>query len=324
MTQDTVELFAVGYAQATALHPVRLTERALRTLEAAVRVSEGAVQPDGVPSLLLGQLEGIWAVIYSRREAIEKLHGGAFKKVLESISKLDWPSIVSAIETQLLIDPSIDGKMLASELRSRISSMIAGDLPAADRAAWNQVMAEALVDGTAEGQTAALGILAHTAGAEFNWELSAQQAKAALSSGAVLGDTADPWIQQQMKGLSYQVSQKLASLWDAGATREEMLAAIQEILGSGTDLASVLLDTAIGQALSMGAVTSYQIAGVPYANFVTAGDSRVCAVCASAEDGNPYQLASTPIAPLHNRCRCTIAPADFFPGSLALVGSEDS
>lgn len=313
---DVVELFARGYALATVSHPVGLTERARRACLAAVRVAETVPGPSGTPSLLLGELEGIWAVIYDRREKIEQAHQGSFKKVLNAMSSLDWSAIVTALETQLLIDPAITGAQLASEMRTRIVNMISGDLPAADRMAWHSVMSQAILDGIAEGQVAAQGLLAQASGAGIDWELSAEEAKAALSNG-ILADSTDLWIQRQTQGLGYQVSQKLASLWDAGATREQMLEAIQEILGSTDNIAGVLLDSAIGQSLSQGSLATYAMANVPKADFVTAGDSRVCPACSDAEDGGPYDLSSCPQPPLHPRCRCTVAPSDVFPLSLA-------
>jgi SPP1 gp7 family putative phage head morphogenesis protein len=321
VTNQAVELFALGYTRATVGHPVGLTERARRACLAAYRVAEAVPSPSGLPSLLLGQLEGIWAVIYGRREEIEKLHAGAFKEILKSISKLDWQSIVDAVETQLLIDPSISGKMLANEIQTRIVSMISGDLPPDARAAWRSTISAALVDGTAEGQTAATAIL--KGAASIDWELTAAEAKAALDRGVGLGDTVDTWILKQTHGLGYQVSRKLAALWDAGASKQEMITAIMEMLGSTENIASVLLDTAIGQAISQGALDTYSAANIQKADFVTAGDSRVCPTCSSAEDGNPYSLYGCPQPPLHIRCRCTVAPSDYFP-SLSLVPSEDS
>jgi SPP1 gp7 family putative phage head morphogenesis protein len=271
--------------------------------------------------LLLGQLEGIWAVIYKRREDLEALHAGAFKEILKAVAKLDWKAIVDAIGTQALIDPSITGDMLASELQNRIISMVSGDLPADARSAWQTVVASALNDATAEGQTAALGILGQASGTGIDWELTAAQAKAALSNGQILGDSADAWIQKQTHGLGYQLSRQLASLWDAGASHQDMLDAIKATLGSDQNLASVLLDTAIGQSLSQGALATYAMAEVPKADYVTAGDSRVCAVCSGAEDGSPYLLADCPQPPLHPRCRCTVAPSDSFP--LTLISSSE-
>lgn len=320
MSSSVAEMFARGYAMATALHPVGLTERARSACLAAERATESAPQPDGTPSLILGQLEGIWAVIYDRREAVEKVHAGAFKEILKSISQLDWNSIVSAAETQRLIDPSASAEALAHEIRSRIVSMISGDLPAESRAAWHSVLTSAITDATAEGQTAALGLLNQASGAGIDWELTATQAKAALAQGtSILDDTAASWVQKQTQGLGYQIGQKLARLWEEEASRTEMVQAIQDILSSDENNASILLDSAIGQALSQGSLATYAIANVPRADYVTAGDSRVCAICADAEIGSPYDLSNCPQPPLHPRCRCTVAPSDQFATTLAAL-----
>ena len=44
-------------------------------------------------------------------------------------------------------------------------------------------------------------------------------------------------------------------------------------------------------------------------DFITSGDSRVCSLCLSAEDGNPYAPDDVPPIPYHGGCRCWYAPA---------------
>ena len=322
LSPDLVEVFARGYAQTTAGHDVPLTERAQAALTAALAVAEASAQPTS-PTLNLGQLEGVWAVIYARREAIEKLHGAALQDALDAISHLNWDSILSAIQTQLLIDPSISGKMLANEVGTRIENMIAADLPASDRAAWLAAMQSALIDATAEGQAAATALIANASGVTISWDLVAADAKAALEGNQVLQDQAGTWIADQIHGLGYQLAQKLAAMWDDGATRAEMEAMIEALLGTTENNAGLLLDTMIGQALAAGALATYAAAGLEYADFITAGDGRVCPACALAEDQSPYLLANTPQPPLHPGCRCAVSPSDFQPtsASLALVGT---
>lgn len=308
------ELFARGFALTTASHPVGLTPRALR---AVATLTESTPSPEPTPSLILGQLEGIWAVIYDRRAAIEAKHAGAFKDILKAIAALDWDAIVSAVNTQTLIDPDISAEMLASEIRTRIVNMITGDLPADSRAAWHDVLLAAVTDGTAEGQTAALALLDQAKGAGIDWELTAKQAKEALSSGQVLSDSADSWIAKQTQGLAYQIGRKLARLWEEKASRSDMVSAIQDILNSDTNVANLVLDSAIGQSLSQGSLATYALGNTAYADFVTAGDSRVCLICASAESGGPYLLYQCPAPPLHINCRCTVAPSDKYQLSLS-------
>lgn len=299
----TREMFARGYALATASHPVGVTERARRACLAA----ESAPAPDGLPSLVIGQLEGIWAVIYDRREALEKLHAGSFKKVLEAIAALDWGPVVDSIQTQLLIDPNISGAALTAVIRTKIVDTITADLPADVRSSWNTLMQDAILDGTVEGQVAAQAILQ---GSPIDWELAAEKAKAALGRGTALGEEAERWVQRQVQGLGYQLSQQLAALWNQGASKQEMLAIIRSTLGTSNTIAARLLDTSIGHALSQGSLDTYAAAGVEKADFVTAGDQQVCAVCAQAEDEGPYRLEACPQPPMHVSCRCTVAPSD--------------
>lgn len=301
LTDPVAEAFARGYARATAGHGVPLTERAQIALTAALAIAEASAQPTS-PTLNLGQLEGVWAVIYARREAVEKLHGAALQDALDAIAKLNWDSILSAIQTQLLIDPSVSGKMLASEVGTRIENMIAADLPASDRAAWLSAMQSALVDATAEGQAAATALIANASGVTISWDLVAADAKAALEGSQVLQDQAGTWIADQIHGLGYQLAQKLAAMWDDGASRAEMEAMIEALLGTTENNAGLLLDTLIGQALAQGALATYAAAGLEYADFITAGDGRVCPACAQAEDEGPYLLANTPQPPLHPSC----------------------
>jgi hypothetical protein len=46
--------------------------------------------------------------------------------------------------------------------------------------------------------------------------------------------------------------------------------------------------------------------GDPLAQWVTAGDRRVCPFCRALEDAGPMPLSALPACPAHNRCRCDI------------------
>lgn len=310
--------FAIGWAKGTALYPVGLTERARLACVAAMRVAEASPQADLTPTLQLGQLEGIWAVIYARREAIERLHGDALADTLNAINSLDWAQVLDQIERQLLLDPTLTSTQLATKLGSTIENLIAGHLPEADRSAWRAAMQAALLDAQAEGATAGLSLIGDAAGVTIDWELAATAAKNALAGNQALWDASSDWITEQIHGLGYEISRKLAALWDDGASRADMEDAISEILGTPTNTAGAILDTAIGKSLTAGAFDTYEMAGVGYVNFDTAGDGRVCAQCGEAEDNNSYALGGAPRAPLHLRCRCTASPADYTPTPAAL------
>lgn len=285
-------------------------------IETLVRRAARAIVERAQPAINLGQLEGVWAVVYARREAVEKLHGAALGDVMKALDRLDWGQILDAIDTELRIDPQISGRQLAAVITPRIENLITAELPAGERADWLAAMTSALTDATAEGQAAGMGLVADAAGVSINWDLAAEEAKAALEGSQTLADDAGTWIGKQVHGLGYQIGQKLASLWDDGADRATMSDAIDAILG-GTNNAGLLLDTAIGRALAQGALATYAAAGVEYASFETAGDGRVCAVCAGYEDGGPYLLAACPQPPAHPSCRCTVSPSQYQPTSSA-------
>jgi hypothetical protein len=306
------DVFATGYTRTTHRHGVGVSERALATLD----LLEASPQP--TPTLKLGELEGIWAVIYARREAVERLHGQALQDVLDAIARLDWGTVLDAVGTQLLIDPALSGRRLARALGGAVENLIRDGLPAADRAAWQTAMTAALTDATAQGQTAGLALIGQAGSITIDWDLAATDAKAALAGNQLLATDATGWIGQQTHGIGWQVAQRLAALWDQGATRDDMEQAITDLLDTSTSTAGVLLDSAIGQAISRGALTTYSQAGVEYADFVTAGDARVCAACGEAEDNNPYLLYNCPQPGLHVGCRCTVSPSDYQPTGAAL------
>lgn len=317
------DAFAAGWAQSTAKHaPLPLTDRARIALEAACRVAEASPQASAEPTLKLGQLEGIWAVIYARREAVEKLHGAALADVLDAIKQLDWAGIIDQAGRQLRLDPTLTRSELARVLGADVRNAIAHDLPADVAQAWRAAMNQALIDATAQGQTAALALIGDAAGVTIDWNLAATAAQQALAGSQVAWDASSHWIEQQVHGLGYQTSQKIAGMWADGEDPEDIRAAIMDLLDVSRSIAAVLLDTAIGQAISQGALNTYVQAGVGYADFITAGDARVCPDCSYAEDNNSYLVEECPQPPLHTGCRCCVAPADYQPtgAALALVG----
>jgi hypothetical protein len=312
------EAFALGWAKSTAKHGLALTERAKTACMAAMRVAEASPQQSAAPTLQLGQLEGVWAVIYARREAIEQLHGEALADVLAAIKDLDWSSVINQVQTYLLIDPTMSGKELAARVGRDVENLIGQQLPPDVNTAWRSVMTTALTDATAEGQTAALALIGDAADITIDWDIAATAARAALIDNQVIFDSASSWIEKQVHGLGYQLSQTIATMWQDGAETADIEAAIAELLGIDRSIAATIFDQAIGQALSVGSLATYSYADVQYADYITAGDRRVCAICGDAEDNGPYLLRECPQPPLHVRCRCTVAPSDYIPTSAAL------
>src|SRR5215472_16296051 len=119
--------FAIGWATATAQRPVPLTERAVAACVAAMRVMEAQPLPSGAPALDLGQLEGIWAVIYTRREAIEHLHAKALSAVTKELKRLDWGHVIDGLERWLLLTPGATSKQVATYLGTAVERYVASE-----------------------------------------------------------------------------------------------------------------------------------------------------------------------------------------------------
>jgi len=79
----------------------------------------------------------------------------------------------------------------------------------------------------------------------------------------------------------------------------------------GEEIRSVetLIDLAMGQAFSNGALAIYAREGVTSCEFITAGGTRVCSICLAVEANNPYSLIEAPAPPRHPYCRCSLIPA---------------
>lgn len=261
---------------------------------------------DGLPTLQLGSLEGVWAVIYGRRVALEKQFSAQFDPVMNSLAGLDWETVLGVLISQQLINPDVQGVALAATLMVSVEQLITG-LPADDLVTWRTVMTGALVDAQAEGAATGIALLAHPVG--IDWELAGTEAKQALAGAQWVDDQAATWVAKQTHGLGYQVGQKLADLWDQNASKSDMLTAIRDILGSSENNARLLLDHAISKSLSAGALSTYNLAQVQMVDFLTAGDVRVCTTCQAAEDNSPYKRDHAPHPGLHVRCRCSLSPS---------------
>ncbi len=67
--------------------------------------------------------------------------------------------------------------------------------------------------------------------------------------------------------------------------------------------ARLYTEDAIG-AFERGRKAAFDLAGIAYVKYVTAGDERVCPTC-SPDSGKIFLLREVPAIPRHTRCRCT-------------------
>lgn len=73
--------------------------------------------------------------------------------------------------------------------------------------------------------------------------------------------------------------------------------------------ARMIARTERARARNFGSLQQYADYGVEEYDIITAGDSRVCNICISIEEGNPYRIGdSSGYPPFHVHCRCGVAP----------------
>lgn len=328
LTGDVKALAREAYAQGWAASGGPMTDRVRAGCVAAMELAEA--NPDH-PHLLeatlhLGHLEGVWAKIFARRD---QLHDDIRNKVwalwVPLVRRLDLPAMVRSVRRaaglqEATPDPNpVDPDLILAVLRNLTQQYGWDGLQAEVRDAIAAAMAEGVADalGLAGQQINLLGL-------SFN--LAFEDAYKAYRDSATLAGEADSWLAQILGDQANVLGRQLGALARDGAAYEEMLAAAEETLTTqrATSAVSVALDQLASRAMSQGAVTLYQSEGVQFADFLTAGDARVCPKCSALEKANPYPLGSVPLAGVHPYCRCVIAATTALPASLLhrFLGSD--
>lgn len=307
-----------------------MTERVKAGCVAAVALAiENAHDPHILEATLqLGKLEGVWALVFDRREQVYTSH-------IDAIARL-WQRAAMRVDLRLAIHRFRDSIGLSSEavtpditdhrtmaaraVAAAVVATIAGqDSHPADRDELVAALVAALRAGYAEGMAGALAVAAEEDDDVGDFDVDA--AYAAIN--AQLDDLsfyhrAIALLTSISAALAKQLAQTLANSSDDDDF-DDMLELAQHALGISTvaSVLALLVDFAVGQMVTAGIQALYQRFHVEQVAFVTAGDDRVCALCQDAEDNGPYDRDSAPEPPLHYRCRCVLVatgelPADAF------------
>lgn len=312
---DAIRPFArTAYAQGWAISGGPMTDRVKAGCVAAVEhACEHADDPAILETTLrLGHLEGTWAKVYERRD---KLHAGLLASVLKT-----WRALVRQLDVGPLVRWYRAGEGLTEAYTDDPNIARATDaarvllhaLPEAD--GWQQIRQElrdGIIAAQTEGQVGALAIAADSLSLPgFNFDTAYDHVHSALSQlDSTWADT-DEWLQQIVRGNAGDLGRRLASLVRSGADYDEMVDAAHEVLGTGEEdvrAVSTVVDLAVHQSLTTGAMNLWQREGVGRVSFVTAGDTRVCAACERAETDSPYDINDQPPRPpIHPLCRCTL------------------
>lgn len=275
---------------------------------------------EAAPAIDLGNLQGIWADVFGRQDALYAKHErkarAAWRK---TTAGLDLAALVTAFRRHALMnddgpaagtdsDSPEAAKRHKAEIlalaRSMASGFLAGVNDQPDYSLLLAVLTAALTAAAGEGTAAALAVSAAEAGyLAFAWEKAARDGRTAPDPGTVNG-----WLAKILAGAVTDLARTLAAGAIAGLSAEAILKAASKVLAAGRSVA-VFANYAMTAAVSAAAAAAYAaLGGIELLDFVTAGDGRVCTVCGACEDNSPYSIADYP-GSQHSRCRCQPVPS---------------
>lgn len=318
---DLPGLARTAYAHGWARSGGPMTSRVRMGCAVAVALAcERSDAPDVLEATLqLGSLEGTWAAIYDRRERLTAAHVAKVTKAYRALlAKLDVAAAIKALQAAIPAteaaqpDPHrADIEAAAMAQARRLLHSVTDDASSADYRDAVQAVADALLDGEAEGVAGGVSLIVRaTATVGVDFDLAFADAHAALARLDDHWGDAQGWLGRIIDGSATDLGNALSSAAKAGGDYEALRDAAAGVL-DGEEVRSVetLIDLAMSQSFSNGALAIYAREGVTSVDFITAGGSRVCPICMSAEAGNPWALIECPRPGLHPYCRCAVSPS---------------
>ncbi|MFI0914221.1 hypothetical protein [Streptomyces abikoensis] len=305
------EAFAAGWA-------VSGGPLTYRVHTACIVAVQTAIEHADAPRVLevtvdLGRLEGMWALLFTRREEQQAVHTRTVSDVWRPL--IDRDALAAAVD-------AVRRDAGLSEARRTLGGLAASALAAArtllralaDLTGWTALrtaVRNAIAAGRAEGMVNAVAIAAErlgTAGVRLDWDIAFQHAYRSLERLDELWAEADTWLARMLDGAATDLGRVLAGAAEDGASREEMIDAAMDVLASD-DAAAVAftVDWAMTTAADDGALELYRSEGVQRVDIITAGDGRVCETCTGFEAGSPWSSLDVPRLPTHPVCRCCYA-----------------
>lgn len=274
---------------------------------------------DATPTHLLGHLDGTWAVIHDRREDVHRRNQREVGKAAAALlAHLDVNRLAaSAVGLQHLAE-ALDPEVRA-DLDGQVRA-VTTDLP--NWPEWQDLrdeIAAAGHHGTAEGVTDAIAALADGMGKGIDWDLAFGDAYDAMEDADLYG-AADTWLAEMVGGLRTDLGRALAGAMTDGGGYESYVAAAEGVLtGQRVRAVEYVVDVLTGRALTDGMLSVYRRVGASLVDWITAGDQRVCDICAGLEADSPYGLGDVPKCPAHGFCRCVLQAQDY-PEAADVVG----
>lgn len=127
------------------------------------------------------------------------------------------------------------------------------------------------------------------------------------------GDSFSKRLWKNQKRLAATLNDQLLMGLQQGKTVTEIAIAINNVMGTGFNIAHRLVRSETMHYLNAAALQGYKDADVQYVQIIAAQDERTCDVCGSYH-GKIYPIDKCPVLPFHANCRCTIIPVmeDYF------------
>jgi hypothetical protein len=304
------EAFVAGYA----LHSGWFAARSRLVREQAVRF--GAAHPD-LPGIVRfvseqGEQEGLYASIFMRRDRLWHTYDLASRTWSKKLSlTADHDALVAAALKAHASAPD-NVKTRHAAIKAALLPILAqalNDDPADYHRALT-VAANSQVDAKSEGAAAAASLHALHANHPIP------------SSPAIVADGKeklkrrdDFWpngqlvLNDQLDGLSGDLSKSLSAQIAAGATPAQMADTSQNTLEIGAG-AAFYMDQHIQAALIVAMIAYYATKHLDKLWFITMGDGRTCFICLDIEAENPYTIDSIQMPPVHGGCRCIVSPSE--------------
>ncbi len=297
------EAFAAGWAVSGG----PMTERVKAASVAAI---ETAIERADDPRILevtidLGKLEGMWALLFERREEQQAKHTALVADAWREL--IDRDAVAAMVDRYRQRAGLTEGLSdFAAEALAAAKSMLHA---LADLAGWTKLrdmLRDAIRAGRAEGMVNAVAIAAENANRiGLDWNIGFQHAYDSLERLDEIWADADGWLGRTVDRAAGDLGRVLARSAEDGASRDEMIDAAMDVL-AGTDADSVafVVDWAMTTAADEGALSLYRSEGVQQIDVITAGDARVCEACLGYETGSPWPTVDVPRLPTHPVCRC--------------------
>lgn len=308
------EAFAAGWA----LSGGPMTERVKAASRAAVHTAIAHAHDPHILEVTvdLGRLEGMWALLFQRREEQQQHHA--------RLVATAWRALIdrNAIDTAVTAFRRDTGLAEAHDDNGQDQRRAAAIAAAAmlnalpDSQGWHELREKlrgAIAAGRAEGMVSAVAVAADRAGRTgLDWNAAFDDAYQAVERLDEPGRQVGAWLARLVQRAETALARVLQRSADNGDDAKSMADAAEDALTAGEDDPAgsdvdFITDWAMTSAAAAGALALYQSEGVLTCDWVSVGDGRVCAQCEAAEAGSPWALGDLPEWPAHPRCRCFVS-----------------